>query len=270
MYSIGEFSRISGLGVKTLRFYHERGLLVPAAVDEQTGYRYYNTSNIETARIIRALRDFEFSLDDIAVMLSECGDDQDLVGFLERHKHALRDRLRYYQNVIQTIDDLLARERNAWEVPTMGHAFEIEEREIESLVVAGLRMKGKYSDCGSGFSVVAKEIGRHIAGKPMCLFYDGEYQEEDADFEACFPIRKIVKTANAAVRELPRARCVTLLHRGPYNTLGQSYKRVLDYTKTKGYAIDLPTREVYIKGPGMIFKGNPSRYLTEIQLPVRS
>jgi hypothetical protein len=31
----------------------------------------------------------------------------------------------------------------------------------------------------------------------------------------------------------------------------------------------MPTREVYLKGPGMIFKGNPKRYLTEIQVPIR-
>ena len=38
--------------------------------------------------------------------------------------------------------------------------------------------------------------------------------------------------------------------------------------KTHGYDTRLPTREVYIKGPGMIFKGNPKKYLTEIQIPI--
>lgn len=38
--------------------------------------------------------------------------------------------------------------------------------------------------------------------------------------------------------------------------------------KTQGHEIACPTREVYIKGPGMIFKGNPKRYLTEIQILV--
>ncbi|MEX2120445.1 MAG: MerR family DNA-binding transcriptional regulator [Pirellulales bacterium] len=39
-FSIGEFSKITGLTVKTLRFYHEQGLLVPSCVGEETGYRY--------------------------------------------------------------------------------------------------------------------------------------------------------------------------------------------------------------------------------------
>ena len=39
MFSIGEFSKITGLTVKTLRYYHEEGVLVPSHVDGQTGYR---------------------------------------------------------------------------------------------------------------------------------------------------------------------------------------------------------------------------------------
>src|SRR5688572_21374443 len=47
VYSIGEFSKITRLTVKTLRFYHEQGLIVPSWVDEQTGYRYYDSSKVE-------------------------------------------------------------------------------------------------------------------------------------------------------------------------------------------------------------------------------
>ena len=39
MFSIGEFSKITGLTVKTLRFYHEQGVLKPSCIDDQTGYR---------------------------------------------------------------------------------------------------------------------------------------------------------------------------------------------------------------------------------------
>jgi len=50
-YSIGEFSQITGLSVKTLRFYHEKGILLPSSVDEATGYRFYQPDKIEKARI---------------------------------------------------------------------------------------------------------------------------------------------------------------------------------------------------------------------------
>jgi effector-binding domain-containing protein len=65
-------------------------------------------------------------------------------------------------------------------------------------------------------------------------------------------------------------RCITLLHRGPYNQLGASYVRLLKYVRERNYTIVMPTREVYIKGPGMIFKGNPRNYLTEIQIPIET
>lgn len=63
---------------------------------------------------------------------------------------------------------------------------------------------------------------------------------------------------------------VTLLHQGPYDDLGRSYQKILGYLKQKGVEAELPTREVYIKGPGMIFKGNPKKYLTEIQMLVKT
>ena len=60
MFTIGEFSKVTGLTVKTLRFYHEEGLLEPASVDPRTGYRHYDERQIETARAIAFLRSLEF------------------------------------------------------------------------------------------------------------------------------------------------------------------------------------------------------------------
>ncbi len=81
--------------------------------------------------------------------------------------------------------------------------------------------------------------------------------------------RKGVGEDGISVRELAGGRCVVLLHKGPYEELGRSYARILAYTKQQGHEIETPTREVYIKGPGMIFKGNPKKYLTEIQMLIK-
>ena len=62
---------------------------------------------------------------------------------------------------------------------------------------------------------------------------------------------------------------MSLLHSGPYEELGRSYEKAFAYIHDHGYEIELPTREVYIKGPGMIFKGNPAKYLTEIQVLIK-
>jgi len=113
-------------------------------------------------------------------------------------------------------------------------------------------------------------MGRHIRGKPLCLYHDGEYKEDDADFEPCMPVGKEVPVEGLSVRELPGGRCVSLLYRGPYGATGhhEAYEKLFAYVKRKGYHILLPTREVYLKGPGMIFRGNPRKYLTEIQVLV--
>jgi DNA-binding transcriptional MerR regulator len=78
-YSIGEFSQVTGLSVKTLRFYHEKGILVPSSVDETTGYRFYDAGKVEKARVIMRLRQMEFSIEDIAAVLGECSDEADIL-----------------------------------------------------------------------------------------------------------------------------------------------------------------------------------------------
>ena len=54
--SIGEFARRSRLSVKALRLYDELGVLVPARVDEASGYRYYDAAQLEAARLVAMLR----------------------------------------------------------------------------------------------------------------------------------------------------------------------------------------------------------------------
>jgi effector-binding domain-containing protein len=171
--------------------------------------------------------------------------------------------------VVRALKQIVEREKLA-RVLLKRSRFSVEEKSISQMLVAGIRMKGKYSDCGLGFARLGRVVGRHIKGKCLCLYYDGEYREEDAEFEPCFPVRKAVQVDGVSVHELPACRCVTLLHKGRYDTLGRSYAQILKYVSDRKLTINLPTREVYVKGPGMIFKGNPNNYLTEIQLPLAS
>jgi hypothetical protein len=54
----------------------------------------------------------------------------------------------------------------------------------------------------------------------------------------------------------------------PDEELGRSHEKILGYIKSKGYKMRLPSQEIYLKGPGMLFKGNPKKYLTEIQIMI--
>jgi len=270
VFSIGQFSRVSGFTVKTLRFYHEKGLLVPPCVDDETGYRHYNEASIERARVIAALRELGFSLADVTEILAQCDDEADLIEYLQSRKAALEQRMRADRKLVVQLDKIISNEREA---RTMAESatFEVEEKDLEPLLIAGVRMKGKYSDCGKGFAKLGRAVGRFACGKPMNLYYDGEYRENDADMEPSFPVKPAAKeSSEISIRELPGGRCVALLHRGPYDELGRSYEKVFSYIEEKGYKTLLPSREVYLKGPGMIFQGNPKKYLTEIQIFVEA
>lgn len=65
LYRIGEFSKISGLSVRTLRYYDEISLLKPDVVDNFTDYRYYTDKNLYEAYIIGVLKSVNFSLEEI-------------------------------------------------------------------------------------------------------------------------------------------------------------------------------------------------------------
>jgi DNA-binding transcriptional MerR regulator/DNA gyrase inhibitor GyrI len=266
VFSIGEFSRITGLSVKALRLYHDKGVLVPSRVDEDSGYRYYDAGSVEKARVVVWLRDAKFPLNTIVEILDSCDDEADILVFLERQKEAVEESIREYTDIRVSLGRIIDSEREAQKVMSQSE-FEVEEKAVDTMLIAGVRMRGKYCECGKGFGKVCKAMGRHITGKPMCLYYDGEYKEDDADFEPCVPIRKGESTEGISVRELPGGRCVALIHKGPYDELGRSYEKVLAYVK-KGYTTTLPSREVYPKGPGMILKGNPKNYLTEIQIMI--
>ena len=187
---------------------------------------------------------------------------------MERKKQAVQEKLESYRAVSDSLNRLMTKDREAQEA--MNNAtFEIEEKLLDEMLIAGVRIKGKYSDCAKGFAQIGKTLGRHICGKAFLLHYDTEYKEEDADYEACMPIRKGTSTDDISVRQLAGGRCMTLLHQGPYDELGRSYAKILGYMKQKGLISERPSREVYIKGPGMILKGNPKKYMTEIQMLIK-
>lgn len=265
-FSIGEFSNITSLTIKTLRLYHEKDILIPAQVDEFTGYRYYDNKNYETAKVIKILKDYDFSLAEIKSILDECDDESEIILQLQEKQQAIKEKINRYKEISDSIELILKKEKeNKMNVEKQ---FEVEEKEIETILIAGYRMKGQYAEIGKGFGKLGKAFGRHMNGKALGLYYDAEYKESDADFEACFPVRKGKDVEGISVREIKGGKCVALIHMGPYDTISESYKIIFEYIDEKSFKTKLPSREVYLKGPGMIFKGNPKNYLTEIQMMI--
>lgn len=265
LLSIGEFSRATSLTVKTLRHYHERGILVPTEVDPSSGYRYYDAQAIERARAIKLLRDVEVPLDEIKAIMAECSDDAEALRFLEAHRDSIVARLQHLQSIAQTLTTVIETEKAALKVSQ--ETFDIEEKIIPPQLVAGIRMTGRFDASGALFKRLGRAMGFGIAGKAGMLIYDEAYKEDGADFEAFFPLRKAKDAGpDIHVRELSGGRALCLRHRGPYDSVNVAYGRLYKAFVERAAHPTVPSREVYLKGPGMFFRGNPAKYLTEIQV----
>jgi DNA-binding transcriptional MerR regulator len=70
MLAIGDFSRITHLSIRTLRHYHEVGLLEPAEVDPSSGYRHYTLDQVPTAQVIRRFRDLDMPVERVREVLA--------------------------------------------------------------------------------------------------------------------------------------------------------------------------------------------------------
>ena len=82
MYKIGMFSKHGKVTVKTLRHYDEAGLLKPAYIDEETGYRYYTTDQLSQLHEIIALRQMGFSIPEIRSIIDNINIDKKYVDLL--------------------------------------------------------------------------------------------------------------------------------------------------------------------------------------------
>lgn len=267
MYSIGECSRMTGLSVKALRLYHEKGLLVPHTIDEVSGYRYYSNEDIAQARLIRQLRDMEISISDIQTII-ECGEDDVLsLETLEKHQKDLQDKIQRYDTIVKTIHQYIAQEQEVRRIMNET-GMDVEVKEVCDLIIVAKRFTGKYSDCGPVFGEIYRKVGWSMAGPPFCMYYDGEYKEDDAQIECCIPLQKEKAIKGLDVRTIKGGKCISLIHKGPYEDLMCSYEKIMKYAKENNIQWELPIRETYHKGPGMIFRGNPKKYLTEIQLMI--
>jgi DNA-binding transcriptional MerR regulator len=267
MFSIGEFSRITGLTVKTLRFYHEQNLLIPSYIQSSSGYRFYDAADIERARLILRLRELEFPLEQIRQIVEECNEDSDALRWLEQQRRKLAERQALDRARIASLNTIIACEKKGLAMQEQT-TFEIEEKELPTLLMAGIRVKGRYEESGKAFATLGKNLGRYASGKAFCLYYDEDYKEEDADFECCLPISQTKTFPGIACRELGGGPCISLMHQGPYEEMGRTYEKLFIYLKQKGYRALTPSRSIFHKGPGMLFRGNPQHYLTELQIPI--
>ena len=264
LLSIGAFSRVTGLTLKTLRLYDERGLVPPTHVDPASGYRYYGAAALERARLVACLRELEFTLADISEMLGELDGAIGLVPVLEAQRARIVERKRRLARAERTIEHMIDAERRSLAVEERS----VETEEVPPLLVASLRFRGRYAETGPAFRRLFRGVGRTTGGPPFNLYHDLEWREDDADIECCVPVREGREAPGIGVRTVPGARVTCVVHRGPYSGLGRSYARLFQAVAAQHLQPMGPIREVYHRGPGMLLAGNPANYRTELQVGV--
>ena len=99
---IKEFAECTGVSVRTLRYYDEIGLLVPACVDKATGYRYYDENSLLRMQEILFYRELDFSLKSIGKILESPNYDKNKA--LEEQKHLLTLKKERLERLISAID----------------------------------------------------------------------------------------------------------------------------------------------------------------------
>ena len=127
---IGDFARATHLSVKTLRHYHHVGLLIPAAVDPDTGHRRYATEQIPIAQVIRRFRSLDMPLDDIGAVLT-APDVKTRNELIAAHLSRLEDSLARTQEAAASLRDLLQ--------PHPAAAAAVEHRSVEPAPAAAVR-----------------------------------------------------------------------------------------------------------------------------------
>lgn len=147
--------------------------------------------------------------------------------------------------------------------------YKIEIKDIEPIRVAFMRYKGAIAGASRVFPNVFKAIRGKANGAPFFCYYVMNPETKTGEMELCVPTGETPRDHGVEIKDMPRIKAVCVTHVGSYESMQHAYEAIDNYAKGNSLTLEFPFREVYIKGPGMIFKGNPKKYITEIQFPLK-
>jgi len=273
LLTIGEFSRMTHLSVKALRHYHDVGVLAPAAIDPNSGYRGYGVNQVTAAQVIRRLRDLGMPLDSIrSVLLAPdlAARNREISAHLERMERQLDQT----QAAVSGLRALLS-----------GPAprTEIELRTIPAvtaLAVAQVVTADDLTSWGSGAFAELIEVlaatGLVPAG-PFGALFPGEFFElERSEVTVFAPVEPPAAGAEAGRRglagldpagrvrltEIAGIEAAVARHEGPGEDVDRTYGALGTAVAERAIGVDGPIREYYPDG----FDSDP--YPMEICWPV--
>ncbi len=268
MIRIGDFSKLSRVSVKTLRYYDEMGLLRPVEVDRFTGYRLYEYRQLSVLNRILALKELGFSLEEIGRLLDDGLTVEQMRGMLKLRETEARQRV---QEEAERLQRLEARLRQIEQEDGMSK-YDVVLKSVEAIKVASVRDVVPTPPEQGG---LWGELEGYLAmqrvrpdGPCFTLYYDEEFKERDWDIAVCEPITADLDgSRRVKVQTLPAATLACTLHNGPFVTINEAYAAIGRWIDTNGYRITGPCREVYLN-PSKNGSQTDPETVTEIQFPV--
>ncbi len=268
MFRIGEFSKLTQVSIRMLRYYDETGLLKPAETDMFTGYRLYSADQIPRLNKIIFLRDTGFNVSEIAVALEHWTDDF-ITNRLEHKYHEVEKLIEAEQNRLSKIALAI---RDIRQEKIAVH-YNVMIKSIPAYQVLSLRKiipdyyaEGELWKEMSGF---AEKRTISISDHTFSIYYDEEHKERDVDVELCVPVLTMGKDEDGFVyrRTAPVPVMASTMAYGPFRNIAGAYMSFADWLQEHDqYGMAGPTRQIVHRGPWN--EDDPEQYLTEIQIPL--
>jgi DNA-binding transcriptional MerR regulator len=261
------FSRASSLSIKTLRAYHEGGILVPARVDPETGYRNYTVDQLADAAIITRLRALDLPLEKVREVL-EARDPELTRRILAEHHVSMQERL--------TITERIVAELQSGSAPVTHTPVHVrEEPAIDTLRIVGDAPSAAFFDwIFASFGRLLAFLDEHGIARagPLGALYDAEIADDDYEHVEVFvPIERPVVipagTRDVTLGEVPSARVAVLVHIGTYDTIGETYRTLGAWVSRNAENAGTRVREWYVVNS--LDVADPGAYRTEIAWPLR-
>ncbi|MFW5713879.1 MAG: GyrI-like domain-containing protein [Brevefilum sp.] len=187
MLKIGEFSKIGQVSVKTLHYYDQMGLLRPAHIDRYNGYRYYNLEQLVRLNRILALKDLDFSLDQIAELLKLELSSEVLKNMLHNKSEELRERLRNEHARLLRVQSRL---KSIQDHEFQNHSPVVLKSAPDQQVATIRCILPKVSQLHDWQKVSLNEIKRFLdhlheksVGPVILIYHQDEFRETDLDVE---------------------------------------------------------------------------------------
>ena len=247
--SIGDFSRATHMTIKTLRHYHQVGLLEPTEVNSDTGYRRYSVAQIPVAQVITRLRELDMPLAEIQGVLSA----PDLRTRNERiaaHLGRLEEQLGRTQSAVTSLRDLLT-------APPPGDVpARIELRSVPAVPAAAITEVVDLGDSPAWLQGALGELhatltaqGVPAGGPGGGIFADEIFTRQCGRvtiFVPCAgPLRPMGRVAPGLI---PAVELAVIEHAGPPADVDRAYGTLAAYVARHALTVDSPIREYYLVG----------------------